>query len=170
MPASPEISTIWPWPVPGAALARDAIGALGLASDEAGEPRGMRRLEAALARRHAERRKSLDRLGEALDRMPAQLLQPEPVADQPPRRRRDNDAVRFGKPLQPRGEIGRVADDRLLLRRPLPYHVADDDEAGRDPDAHGEFLARACLQARHDRQVYKQRRSAALAEWSVLAA
>ena len=135
---------------PGAALARDEIGALGLAPDEAGEPGGMRRLEAALARRHAERRESLDRLGEALDRVPAQLLQPEPVADQAPGRRRDNDAARLGEALQPRGEIGRVADDRLLLRRPLPDDVADDDEAGRDPDAHREFFARARLQPGDD--------------------
>ena len=82
--------------------------------------------------------------------MLAEVAQPETIAEQPPRRRRDDDAVRFGEALQPGGEIGRVADDRLLLRRALAHEIADDDEAGRDADAHGELLAGAGLQARHD--------------------
>ena len=36
--------------------------------------------------------------------------------------------------LQPRGEIGRPAYDRLFMRGALPEHVADHDEAGGDPD------------------------------------
>ena len=109
----------------------------------------MRRVETALALGHAERSIGLDRLGEALDRVPAQILQAEPVADQPPGRGRHDDAARIGEALQPRGEIGRVADDGLLLRGALPDDIARDDEAGRDPDPHGELLARAGLQAPH---------------------
>ena len=71
---------------PGAALARKQVRPLGLAPDEAREPRRMRRLEAALTRRNAKRRENLNRLGEALDDLPAQPLQAELVADEPPRR------------------------------------------------------------------------------------
>ena len=110
----------------------------------------MRRVETTLALGHAERRESLDRRGEALDHVPAQILQPEPVAEQPPRRRRHDDAARLGQVLQPLGEIGRVADDSLLLRGALPHDIAGDDDAGRDADPHREFLARAGLQARDD--------------------
>src|SRR5271165_2483472 len=102
---------------PGPALARDEIGALGFTPNKAGEPRGMRSLEATFALGHPERGESLDRLGEALDRVAAQTLQPEPVADQAPRRSRQHDAARLGEALQPGGEIWRVADDRLFLRR-----------------------------------------------------
>src|SRR5208282_4921687 len=58
---------------------------------------------------------------------------------------------------QPGGEIGRVADDRLLLRRALAHEIADDDEAGRYADAHGELLAGAGLQARHNRGDFQTR-------------
>ena len=73
---------------PGAALPRDEIGALGLAPDEAGEPRRMRRIEPALARQDAERRERLDRPGETFHGVPAQLPQAELVADEAPGRRR----------------------------------------------------------------------------------
>jgi hypothetical protein len=107
----------------------------------------MRRVETTLALGHAERRESPDRLGEALDHVPAQILQPEPVAEQPPRRRRHDEDARLGQALQPLGEIGRVADDNLLLRGALPHDIAGDDDAGRDSDTHREFLAREGLQA-----------------------
>ena len=134
---------------PGAALARDQFVALGLPPDEAGQPRRMRRVETALALGHAQGSVRLDRLGETLDRVKAQVLQAEPVADQPPGRRRHDDAARVGEALQPCGEIGRVADDDLLLRGALPDDIAGDNEAGRDPDPHGELLAGAGLQAPH---------------------
>ena len=43
-------------------------------------------LEAALGRGDPERRQGLDGLGEALHGVPAEVLQPEAVADEPPRR------------------------------------------------------------------------------------
>jgi hypothetical protein len=46
----------------------------------------MRRLEPAFALRHAEGGESLDRLGEALDRIFAEIAQSEAVAYEPPRR------------------------------------------------------------------------------------
>jgi len=36
--------------------------------------------------------------------------------------------------LQPGGEVGRLADDRLFQRRAFADQVADDYEASRDPD------------------------------------
>ncbi len=131
-------------------MPRDEIGALGLAPDEAGEPRRMRRIEPALARQDAERRERLDRPGETFHGVPAQLPQAELVADEAPGRRRDNDAAHFGEALQPRGQIGCVADDRLLLRRAFAHEIADDDKAGRDANAHCELFARAGLQAGDD--------------------
>ncbi len=105
----------------------------------------MRRLEPALAHRHPERRERFDRLREALDGVETQLLQAEPFADETASRRREHDAARVGKALQPRGEIGRVADDRLFLRRASSHEIADDDEAGGDANANAELFARAGL-------------------------
>src|ERR1700722_17688900 len=107
----------------------------------------MRRVETTLALGHAERRESLDRRGEALDHVPAQILQPEPVAEQPPSRCRNDDAARLGQVLQPLGEIGRVADYSLLPRGVLPHDIAGDDDAGRDSDRTESFSpARVCRQ------------------------
>src|SRR6202453_778576 len=134
---------------PGAALVGDELAALGFAPYEPYEPRWMRRLETALAFRNAERRPGLDRLGEALDDVLPEIAQAKPVAEQPARRHRDHDAARVGQALQPRGEVGRVADHRLLLSGALSHEIADHDEAGRDADPRGEFLTRAGLQTRH---------------------
>jgi hypothetical protein len=45
-------------------------------------------------------------------------------------------------PLQARREIGRVADDGLLLGSTFSYEIADDHEASRDADTHLEFCQR----------------------------
>ena len=47
--------------------------------------------------------------------------------------------ARRSERLQPRGEIGRLADDRLFLRRALADQVADDHQPGGDPDARLQF-------------------------------
>lgn len=57
-----------------------------------------------------------------------------------PRRVGDDDGVGSGERLQARGEIGRLADYRLLLRRPGAEQVADDDEPGGDAEPHLEAL------------------------------
>src|SRR5208337_1538273 len=65
-----------------------------------------------------------------------------------PGRRRDNDAARFDKALQPGGQIGRVADHRLLLRRAMAHKIADDHKAGRVPTRTPNFSrARVCSEA-----------------------
>ena len=80
----------------------------------------------------------------------AEVAQAKPIAEQPPRRRPDRDAARLDEALQPRREIGGVADDGLFPRRTLSDNVADHDDARRDADAHAELLARSRLQSRHN--------------------
>jgi len=66
---------------PGRAQALAQQGALRHPADEVGDP-AARRLEPALCHGDAFDHKGLDRLGKALDRLPAEVAQPEQVADQ----------------------------------------------------------------------------------------
>src|SRR5277367_5035802 len=117
----------------GPALPREKVPPLRLASDEAGQAGRMGGLEAAIALGDSKRREGFHRLGQTLERLLAEVANPKTIADQTPRRQRDHDSAGIGEALQPRREIGGVADDRLLLRWPLADDVADYDEAGRDP-------------------------------------
>ena len=76
-------------------------------------------------------------------------------SNRPPSRRRVPSAMTtapgLGQRLQARGEVRRLADHRLLARRALADQVADDDEAGGDPDPGGERLAGRRAQAGHGR-------------------
>jgi hypothetical protein len=49
--------------------------------------------------------------------------------------------------LQARCEIGRVTDDGLFLRGTFSHEIADHYQAGRDADAHLEFLVARVLKA-----------------------
>ena len=49
--------------------------------------------------------------------------------------------------LQARCEIGRVTDDGLFLRGAFSHEIADHYQAGRDADAHLEFLVARVLKA-----------------------
>jgi hypothetical protein len=62
-------------------------------------------------------------------------LQLERAAQQPPRGPCDHDGARPGERLQPRRQIGRLANDGLFLRRPLADEVANHDDAGGYADA-----------------------------------
>ena len=55
----------------------------------------------------------------------------------------------FGESLQACGEVGGLADHRLLLRRALADQIADHDQPGGDADADGEPLRSSGLQAPH---------------------
>ena len=72
----------------------------------------------------------------------------------PPSSRRVDSAIttaaRLGQRLQPRRQIGRVADDRLFLRRALSDEIADHDDAGRDADADLQLLLRPRFELRDD--------------------
>jgi hypothetical protein len=74
--------------------------------------------------------------GEPLQRLRAHIADLEQGADLASRRLGDDDRVRLGEALQAGCQVGRLADHRLLLRRPRADQVADDDEPGRDADAH----------------------------------
>ena len=92
-----------------------------------------------------------DRLGEALDRLPAEVAQPEQVADEAAGGAGEDDLPGFRKSLQARREVGGLAGDRLLLRRALADQIADHDKPGGNADADGERLRSTGLQARHRR-------------------
>ena len=72
---------------------------------------------------------------EALDLDGAEIAVLEEIADQPARALGDDDRVRLGQGLQPGGEVGRLADDALLLRRAFADQIADDHQPGGDADA-----------------------------------
>jgi hypothetical protein len=118
--------------------------------DEVGEP-ATRRLKAAFRHGDVFDHECLDRLGEALDRLPAEVAQPEQVADQAAGGAGEDDLPGFRKSLQARREVGGLARDRLLLRRALADHIADDDKPGGDADADGEPLLAMGHQSRHCR-------------------
>jgi hypothetical protein len=69
-----------------------------------------------------------------LDLDGAEIAVFEEIADQPPRPRGDDDCVRLGQGLQPGGEVGRFANDRLFLRRALADQIADHHQPSGDPD------------------------------------
>src|SRR5262249_14835455 len=98
-----------------------------LAADKAGQPAAARRFEAALGRRHPLDRPGLDRLGETLQFVPAERLQPEAIAEQPAGSEGNYHRVGLGQGLQSRGQVRRLADDPALLRLALADQVADYD-------------------------------------------
>ena len=131
---------------PGRAQAVAQQGALRRPADEVGEP-AARRLEAAFGHGDALDHEGLDRLGKALRCLPAEVAQPEQVADQAAGGAGEDDLPGLRQSLQARREVGGLADHRLLLRRALADQIADDDKPGGDADADGELLRSAGLQA-----------------------
>jgi hypothetical protein len=83
--------------------------------------------------------------------LPAEVAQPEQIADQVAGDAGEDDLPGFRKSLQARREVGGLADHRLLLRRALADQIADDDKPGRNANADGEPLRSTGLQTRHRR-------------------
>jgi hypothetical protein len=79
-----------------------------------------------------------------------QRLQLERAAQQSPRRLCDHKASRFGQRLQSRGQIERLADDGLFLRRALSDKVADHNDPRGDTDADLEIFVRPRFELRDD--------------------
>jgi hypothetical protein len=102
-----------------------------LAADKTGQPAAAHGFEAALGCRYPRDRPGLDRLGQTLDRVPAECLQPKQIADEPARGGADHHGARLGQGLQPRRQVRRLADHRLLLRGALADQIADHHETGR---------------------------------------
>ena len=147
MPASPERSTTWPSPAFACPSPQQQIGFF-LAPDERGEPARVQRLEAAFLRALSQRREGAGRPGQALEVLWAEIGKFEQVAQQLPRALGNDDAVGRGDPLQPCGEVRRVADDAALLRLSRPQKIADDHNPRRDPDPHMQRRSRGRLQLR----------------------
>jgi hypothetical protein len=72
--------------------------------------------------------------------VPAERAQREAVAEQPARGGGDHHRAGLGQSLQPGGQVRRLADHRLLLRRTFAEQVADHHQAGGDADAHLELV------------------------------
>ena len=121
-----------------------------LAPDQRRETLAVQRLEAALGAALALDPPGRERLGEALEALRAEVGQLEQAADQPARRLADDDAARLRQRLQPRRQVRRLADHRLLLRRALADQLADHDQAGRDADPRRERRSRRRRVSRRD--------------------
>ena len=106
-----------------------------VAADQRGQRRSAQRLEPARDDARTQHLPGRHRRGDALDLDGAEIAVLEEIADQPARARGDDDRVRLGQGLQPGGEVRRLADDRLLLRRAFADQIADDHQPGGDPDA-----------------------------------
>ena len=135
MPGSPEMSTTRPSPALARAHRRNSssISSSRPTSGVNADPRNAsNRLSTTLGRNTCQARTgAADALH--LDRTEIAIL--EQIADQPAGARGDDYRVRLRQGLQPGGEVRRLPDDRLLLRRALPDQIADDDQPGGNPDA-----------------------------------
>ena len=105
------------------------------------------RLKAALGPCLAGNAPNADRLCEALELPVADIDHIEQTRDQPLRASAMTTLPGPASGLQPRCQIGRVADDGLLLRRSFTDQIAYNDEPGGDADACGQGFAARCGQA-----------------------
>ena len=109
----------------------------------------MQRLEAALGGAAAQHPRGHHRRAQALELDGAQIHVLEQPAGQPPRARRDHHRARLGQRLQPRREVGRLADHRLFLRGALADQIADDHQSGGDADPHLQWRRREGVEPGH---------------------
>src|SRR6516165_4382252 len=91
----------------------------------------MERLEAAFHGTRAQSRPCAHWSGNALQVLWPEVLQLKQSADKFSCAFSDDDCVWFSDSLQARGEVWRLANNRLLLGRTRPDQVADDNEPGR---------------------------------------
>src|SRR5262249_10949606 len=135
---------------PGRAQTVAQQDALRRPPDEVGNP-APHRLESAFGHGNPLDREGLDRLGEALRYLPAEIAESEQVADEAASGAGKDDLPGFRKSLQARREVWSLADHRLLLRRAFADQIADDDKPGGDADADDELLLSARFQLRDRR-------------------
>ena len=105
-----------------------------IAADERGHARSAQRRETPLDGAGTTNPERALRAVEALERVISQIVQLEEPAQQPPRVLRNRDLAWRRQRLEARGKVGRLADDRLLLRRALADQLADDNQPRGDPD------------------------------------
>ena len=97
------------------------------ASDQRRQPGCLARRKAAFhAAARPQHSPGRHRCPESLEVVGAEVGKLEQVANQPPGARADHDRPGVRQGLQPRGEIGRLADHGLLPRRTLADELADD--------------------------------------------
>ena len=112
-----------------------------VAPDHGRRPARSPSLEAAAGRALAENLEAAHRTSEAFERSRPERAQREHLTQEPARAIRDHHGAGHGRLLQPRREVRRLADHRLLARRALTDEFAHDHEAGRDPDSRRERLS-----------------------------
>src|SRR6516162_5670854 len=106
---------------------------------------GAQSLEPAAAPALAEHTEGPDRRRQPFELDLTEALVLEQAADQPPRILGNDDFVRVGERLQPRGKIWRLADDRLLSGGPRSDQIADHREPGSKADA--DFQQLGCFKS-----------------------
>ena len=111
--------------------------------DHGGQPARVQRLETTFLRTVPHRRPGARQGGDALEVLRAKIDQLEQIAQELARALRDHDAVGLSDPLQPRGEIRRVADDAPFLRLPRTHKIADNHDPGPNSDPHMQGRAAA---------------------------
>src|SRR5215471_11553613 len=126
MPGSPEISTTWPSPALARAQRRSrrSISSSRPTSGVSADPCNASNRPGDSARAQYLPRRC--RPGDAFNLERAEIAVLKQIANEPSRTRGDDDCVRFGQGLQPGGEVGRLADDRLFLRWACANQISDD--------------------------------------------
>ena len=112
-----------------------------LATDKRRQACPVQRLEPALGGAFPDHAPRPHRNGKALQGLQAEFGELEQPANQLPGAGGDHHRARLGQGLQPRREVRRVADHRLLARRAFADQLADDHRAGGDADTGRERLA-----------------------------
>src|SRR6476469_8225844 len=138
-----------PFALPREALASQQEIELVLAADEISETPGADRLEAALGGRDTLDRPRCNRLGNALELVPAKIAQTEEVAEEPARGAGDDDRPGLGQALKAGCKVRSVPDHSALPERTLAAAVAYHHQTGCDANAHREGFLGARLKPRN---------------------
>ena len=112
-----------------------------VAPDHGQRPARLPGLKAAAGRVLAENLEAAHGLGKALEPGRPKLAQLEQLAQEPACAIRDHHGAGRGRLLQPRRQVRRLANDRLLAGRTLADEVAHDHQAGGDADPCRERLS-----------------------------
>ena len=145
MPPWPTRATTWPFSAAGARPPVEQNGDFLMSPDERrlGSTTRLQARYLALADHLVDRH----RPHEALELVPAEIAILEPFGRELPRDLGHDDRVGLGHALQAGGEVGRLADDRIVVRHALGVGDAHHDQAGRDADPHPDRPDRRTVRA-----------------------
>src|SRR5215831_14378755 len=99
-----------------------------VAANQWAQRRSAQRLEPARDDAWAQHLPDRHRTGNAFDLDGAEILVFEQIANQPACARGNDDGIWLGQRLQPGGEVWRLADNRLFLRRAVADQIAHDHQ------------------------------------------